>query len=132
MYIHIHVYIYIYIGEAALLELSKLAEEAASKEEPLKKYEFDRKFLFRVLVLGNAQLAQIVKVYMCVCMCVFIYVCVCMCMYICMCIHIHIYIYTCRQKDLICKQMLYMLYDIYKYIYIYIYINTYIYIYTNM
>ena len=24
-------------------------------------YEFDRKFLFRVLVLGNAQLAQIIK-----------------------------------------------------------------------
>mmetsp|Transcript_35743 Transcript_35743/g.33876 ORF Transcript_35743/g.33876 Transcript_35743/m.33876 type:complete len:1078 (+) Transcript_35743:181-3414(+) len=48
-------------GEAALLELSKLAQEAASKEVPMKKYEFDRKFLFRVLVLGNAQLAQIVK-----------------------------------------------------------------------
>ena len=27
----------------------------------VKPYEFDRKFLFRVLVLGNAQLAQIIK-----------------------------------------------------------------------
>jgi 3-oxoacyl-(acyl-carrier-protein) synthase len=26
-----------------------------------KPYEFDRKFLFRVLVLANAQLAQIIK-----------------------------------------------------------------------
>ena len=48
-------------AEAALQEISTLAVEAVSKEAPLKKYEFDRKFLFRVLVLGNAQLAQIVK-----------------------------------------------------------------------
>ena len=48
-------------SELALSEISKLASEAASKESPMKKYEFDRKFLFRVLVLGNAQLAQIVK-----------------------------------------------------------------------
>ncbi|CAM9432976.1 unnamed protein product, partial [Hapterophycus canaliculatus] len=33
---------------------------AKPEEEPLN-YEFDRKFLFRVLLLGNAQLAQIVK-----------------------------------------------------------------------
>ena len=48
-------------SEEALLKISELALEAANKETPLKKYEFDRKFLFRVLVLGNAQLAQIVK-----------------------------------------------------------------------
>jgi hydroxymethylglutaryl-CoA synthase len=48
-------------SELALAEISKLAAEASSKESPMKKYEFDRKFLFRVLVLGNAQLAQIVK-----------------------------------------------------------------------
>ena len=30
-------------------------------ETSLEPYEFDRKFLFRVLVLGNAQLAQIIK-----------------------------------------------------------------------
>jgi hydroxymethylglutaryl-CoA synthase len=45
--------------------LQALAEEAAAAaastegEEPV--YEFDRKFLFRMLVLGNAQLAQIIK-----------------------------------------------------------------------
>ena len=48
-------------SELALADISKLAIEASSKESPMKKYEFDRKFLFRVLVLGNAQLAQIVK-----------------------------------------------------------------------
>ena len=48
-------------SEAALQEISDLAVEATSKETPMKSYEFDRKFLFRVLVLGNAQLAQIVK-----------------------------------------------------------------------
>ena len=48
-------------SEEALVEISKLALEATTKEAPIKKYEFDRKFLFRVLVLGNAQLAQIVK-----------------------------------------------------------------------
>lgn len=48
-------------SEAALKEISDLALEATSREIPMKSYEFDRKFLFRVLVLGNAQLAQIVK-----------------------------------------------------------------------
>jgi hydroxymethylglutaryl-CoA synthase len=48
-------------SEAALQEISDLAVEATSRETPMKSYEFDRKFLFRVLVLGNAQLAQIVK-----------------------------------------------------------------------
>ena len=48
-------------AEEALREIAKLALEATDKESPVKKYEFDRKFLFRVLVLGNAQLAQIVK-----------------------------------------------------------------------
>ena len=43
--------------EAALARLSQLANDidGTAKSE----YEFDRKFLFRVLVLGNAQLAQL-------------------------------------------------------------------------
>lgn len=45
--------------ESALVQLAKAAEEA--KETDAKPYEFDRKFLFRVLVLGNSQLAQIIK-----------------------------------------------------------------------
>ena len=45
----------------ALHAIESLAIEASTIETPLAKYEFDRKFLFRVLVLGNAQLAQIIK-----------------------------------------------------------------------
>jgi 3-oxoacyl-(acyl-carrier-protein) synthase len=47
--------------EAAFARLLARAREAAGAnvEEPPKEYEFDRKFLFRVLVLGNAQLAQL-------------------------------------------------------------------------
>lgn len=41
--------------------LNKLAALVKDCNEPALRYEFDRKFLFRVLVLGNAQLAQIVK-----------------------------------------------------------------------
>ena len=51
--------------EQALQEIETLASELAliPEKDPhlLKEYEFDRKFLFRVLVLGNGQLAQIVK-----------------------------------------------------------------------
>lgn len=55
--------------EAALQELEKWSEAAAESEKislssggkGTAEYEFDRKFLFRVLVLGNAQLAQIIK-----------------------------------------------------------------------
>ncbi|RYY72706.1 hypothetical protein EON63_20530 [archaeon] len=53
-------------GDAA--SLSQPVEEALQKIQELctdnstsPVYEFDRKFLFRVLVLGNAQLAQIIK-----------------------------------------------------------------------
>jgi 3-oxoacyl-(acyl-carrier-protein) synthase len=45
--------------EAALNRLSLSVEESDSSEAALEPYEFDRKFLFRVLVLGNAQLAQL-------------------------------------------------------------------------
>lgn len=45
--------------ENALEELKKTAATLASGDYT--EYEFDRKFLFRVLVLGNAQLAQIIK-----------------------------------------------------------------------
>jgi hypothetical protein len=49
--------------EAAFARLLARAHEtdgATSDEETtVKGYEFDRKFLFRVLVLGNAQLAQL-------------------------------------------------------------------------
>lgn len=45
--------------EAALQQLAALASEPESSSSNT--YEFDRKFLFRVLVLGNAQLAQIIK-----------------------------------------------------------------------
>jgi len=45
----------------ALESLRILAESAPSSSDEQEVYEFDRKFLFRVLVLGNAQLAQIVK-----------------------------------------------------------------------
>ena len=52
-------------SEAALIEIEKLATDLAAvpDKDPnlVKEYEFDRKFLFRVLVLGNGQLAQIVK-----------------------------------------------------------------------
>jgi hypothetical protein len=51
-------------SEDALKNLAELAEAAAASNTPIspeETYEFDRKFLFRVLVLGNAQLAQIVK-----------------------------------------------------------------------
>ena len=55
------------LGEESEKALQALAAQAASypqehggKGEELS-YEFDRKFLFRVLVLGNAQLAQIIK-----------------------------------------------------------------------
>ena len=45
-------------AEAAEIERLKLIGEGVADTG---EYEFDRKFLFRVLVLGNAQLAQIVK-----------------------------------------------------------------------
>lgn len=45
--------------ENALQELKKVATSLATDDHA--EYEFDRKFLFRVLVLGNAQLAQIIK-----------------------------------------------------------------------
>lgn len=48
-------------SELALAELEKTANEATADTPHPKAYEFDRKFLFRVLVLGNAQLAQIIK-----------------------------------------------------------------------
>eukprot|EP00903_Cladosiphon_okamuranus_P006261 g6144.t1 len=41
------------------VDLRSLASAGEAEEEPIH-YEFDRKFLFRVLVLGNAQLAQMV------------------------------------------------------------------------
>lgn len=47
--------------EAALQEMQVYLESTASGDKEEVQYEFDRKFLFRVLVLGNAQLAQIVK-----------------------------------------------------------------------
>ncbi len=43
---------------AAYEQLQKSLE--AKLDDPDAEYEFDRKFLFRILVLGNAQLAQIV------------------------------------------------------------------------
>uniref|UniRef100_A0A7S2LNP4 Hydroxymethylglutaryl-CoA synthase n=1 Tax=Leptocylindrus danicus TaxID=163516 RepID=A0A7S2LNP4_9STRA len=43
--------------EAALANLASRAPD--NGEQASKKYNFDRKFLFRVLVLGNAQLAQL-------------------------------------------------------------------------
>ena len=45
--------------ESALNELTQFLGTIATDESA--QYEFDRKFLFRVLVLGNSQLAQIVK-----------------------------------------------------------------------
>ena len=57
-------------SEEALASISALfltacaAQATADPTHPPlnpKPYEFDRKFLFRVLVLGNAQLAQIIK-----------------------------------------------------------------------
>lgn len=43
------------------LEAHRAVESVAGTDLESKPYEFDRKFLFRVLVLGNAQLAQIVR-----------------------------------------------------------------------
>jgi len=45
--------------EAAFSRLFSRAREVEGEEEAKSSYEFDRKFLFRVLVLGNAQLAQL-------------------------------------------------------------------------
>jgi 3-oxoacyl-(acyl-carrier-protein) synthase len=45
--------------EAAFSRLVARAKETDGLGEEQKPYEFDRKFLFRVLVLGNAQLAQV-------------------------------------------------------------------------
>lgn len=45
--------------EEEIIRLGALQSDGTEKVKP---YEFDRKFLFRVLVLGNAQLAQIIKV----------------------------------------------------------------------
>lgn len=45
-------------------EITRLTTSETDETGKLKPYEFDRKFLFRVLVLGNAQLAQIIKVTM--------------------------------------------------------------------
>jgi hypothetical protein len=48
--------------EDALSHLEKEANELSDEDNSsFASYEFDRKFLFRVLVLGNAQLAQIIK-----------------------------------------------------------------------
>jgi hypothetical protein len=47
--------------EDALQKLESFAKDSLEGHEESKSYEFDRKFLFRVLVLGNAQLAQIIK-----------------------------------------------------------------------
>lgn len=52
------------IVESALQDLQAYIENLktnSNASDTLPVYEFDRKFLFRVLVLGNAQLAQIVK-----------------------------------------------------------------------
>ena len=50
--------------ENLLIEVEKLGQLSLSPaaEEKVSRYEFDRKFLFKMLVLGNAQLAQIIKV----------------------------------------------------------------------
>lgn len=45
--------------EAAFARLLARAKETEPEDKVVKTYEFDRKFLFRVLVLGNAQLAQL-------------------------------------------------------------------------
>jgi len=45
--------------EAAFARLLARANETEPEEKVQQAYEFDRKFLFRVLVLGNAQLAQL-------------------------------------------------------------------------
>lgn len=42
-------------------EIDSLQNTNSPKNDETKSYEYDRKFLFRILVLGNAQLAQIVK-----------------------------------------------------------------------
>jgi hydroxymethylglutaryl-CoA synthase len=49
--------------EDAIEKISKLFVEENEKknDDAIEPYEFDRKFLFRLLVLGNAQLAQIIK-----------------------------------------------------------------------
>ena len=49
--------------QQALDDILALATEATSRtpDPNYESYEFDRKFLFRVLVLGNGQLAQIIK-----------------------------------------------------------------------
>ena len=47
--------------EEALTNLSDVIACGAEDGNNSSAYEFDRKFLFRVLVLGNAQLAQIIK-----------------------------------------------------------------------
>eukprot|EP01038_Epipyxis_sp_PR26KG_P004042 gene4042-5784_t len=47
--------------ENALQELQNFFVSSSNGNVSAAAYEFDRKFLFRVLVLGNAQLAQIVK-----------------------------------------------------------------------
>ena len=52
------------LGEGVCLAFSQLEEtlaELSTETDENSVYEFDRKFLFRVLVLGNAQLAQIIK-----------------------------------------------------------------------
>jgi hypothetical protein len=48
--------------ESAIAALVAEAAHSSKDDDEIKPYEFDRKFLFRVLVLGNAQLAQIIKV----------------------------------------------------------------------
>jgi 3-oxoacyl-(acyl-carrier-protein) synthase len=47
--------------EDALLKLQSLCQDGQAGSPVMTSYQFDRKFLFRVLVLGNAQLAQIIK-----------------------------------------------------------------------
>lgn len=47
--------------EKALSDLATTILSIPELSSDAERYEFDRKFLFRVLVLGNAQLAQIVK-----------------------------------------------------------------------
>jgi 3-oxoacyl-(acyl-carrier-protein) synthase len=45
--------------EGAFDRLITLSKDASKPDDVVKEYVFDRKFLFRVLVLGNAQLAQL-------------------------------------------------------------------------
>jgi hydroxymethylglutaryl-CoA synthase len=47
--------------QESMNQIEQLVDAYSSEQSISSPYEFDRKFLFRVLVLGNAQLAQIIK-----------------------------------------------------------------------